>query len=72
LLLNDEFFSGPVAGDGGSLDMGAYDIGGVYTILAVNPSTGCSSLMNGQVELDVVPNSGVFNLGVRSFRWRLL
>ncbi len=62
LLLNGEFFSGPVAGDNGSLNMGSHSVGGVYTIEAVDLATGCASLMNGQLDLDVLPNSGVFNL----------
>jgi gliding motility-associated-like protein len=62
LLLNDVFFSGPVAGDGGSLDMGSHSVGGIYTIEAVNTLTGCTSLMNGSLDLTAVPNSGVFNL----------
>jgi gliding motility-associated-like protein len=62
LLLNGVFFGGPVPGDGSPINMGSHSVGGIYTIEAVNASTGCSSMMNGQLDLDVVPNSGIFNL----------
>jgi gliding motility-associated-like protein len=62
LYLDGSPLSTPIAGDGNSIAFGAWDIAGVYTILAVNPITGCDTWMNGSTHIDVVPNSAVFDL----------
>ncbi|WP_157666535.1 gliding motility-associated C-terminal domain-containing protein [Alkalitalea saponilacus] len=51
-----------VIGTGGDLIFGDFDMVGVYTILATNPETGCTSWMNGEVDLDLPPVGDIYDL----------
>ena len=45
----------PGSGAGGSFNLGNQTIASVYSVKAVNPATGCSSIMNGSVPVAVLP-----------------
>ncbi len=45
----------PMAGTGSAIDFGVITIGGNYTVVATNPSTGCSSNMSGSATITVNP-----------------
>lgn len=46
---------GPVGGTGSAISFGLHIIAGTYTVLAYNPSTGCSNNMTGSAVITVTP-----------------
>lgn len=46
---------GPVGGTGSAISFGIHVIAGTYTVLAYNPSTGCSNNMTGTAVITVTP-----------------
>ncbi len=46
---------GPVGGTGSAITFGLHIIAGTYTVLAYNPSTGCSRTMTGSAVITVTP-----------------
>jgi hypothetical protein len=51
-----------VAGSGSSIDMGLQSVAGIYTIVANNPTSGCSSNMTGSVTVNIVPLPEVYSV----------
>ena len=51
-----------VAGTGSPLGFGNHTINGVYTVVATNATTGCSSNMNGSATISGGPNPTAFNV----------
>ncbi|WP_157363672.1 T9SS type B sorting domain-containing protein [Alkaliflexus imshenetskii] len=62
LRLNGNVLVGPTPGTGSSISFGTRSIAGEYSVLAVNPLTGCSSIMNGSTRINATPNSTIYNL----------
>ncbi len=48
--------TGPIPGTGGPLDFGVQTAGGVYTVIANNTYTTCSSNMTGSATITVIPS----------------
>jgi hypothetical protein len=54
-LYNSSSAAGTMPGTGSPIDFGAQTIGGTYTVIATNTTTGCSSNMTGSVTITVNP-----------------
>ncbi len=52
----------PVPGTGAALDFGLQTGTGNYTVVANNPSTGCSNTMTGSVNINTYPLPGLFTI----------
>ncbi len=65
LYVGSTTVGGAVPGTGGSIDFGPQTAPGIYTVVAVNPTTGCSINMSGTatVGLNSVPNIYSLNAG---------
>ena len=53
----------PIGGTGGTIDFGPQNVAGTYSVLASNPTTGCSIAMNGSSVIVVNPLPLVFTVG---------
>ncbi len=53
----------PIGGTGGVIDFGFQNVGGTYSVLATNPTTGCSIAMNGSAVLTENPLPLAFTVG---------
>ncbi len=51
-----------VAGTGGSINFGLQTVSGIYTVIATNPSTGCTSNMTSSVSISVDPLPIVYSV----------
>jgi hypothetical protein len=51
-----------LGGIGGALDFGFITTDGIYTVVAVDLSTGCSNTMNGSATITTIPLPTVFNI----------
>ncbi len=51
-----------VTGTGGSMDFGYQTTAGTYSVVAVNPATGCSGTMSGSVNVGINPLPAPFNV----------
>jgi|AntRauTorcE11898_2_1112593.scaffolds.fasta_scaffold00291_12 gliding motility-associated-like protein len=49
-------------GTGQELDFGSHNLQGTYTVRAVNASTACQNIMNGQATINVLPAPASYNL----------
>ncbi len=56
LYLGSSTPTGPIPGTGGPLDFGLQTVGGVYTVIANNTFTTCSSNMTGSATITVIPS----------------
>lgn len=52
----------PVPGTGAALDFGLQTGTGAYTVVATNPSTGCTNTMTGSVNINTYPLPGLFTI----------
>ena len=50
------------SGTGNEISLGYFNKAGVYTVLAINSTTGCTKLMDGEISLAPVPSPTVFNI----------
>ncbi len=62
LYKNSTLFGPSVAGTGIIIDFGLQTIAGIYTVLATNAITGCTSYMTGAVNVSTNPLPGIFNV----------
>jgi uncharacterized protein YjdB len=53
---------GPVGGTGSALNFGMQTIAGTYTVLATDPSSGCSGPMSGSATVAINPAPSAFNV----------
>jgi len=60
LLINSTPLGAPIAGDGNPIDFGSHNVIGIYSILATNTITGCTSDMNGTWQIDVSNPGGTY------------
>ncbi len=52
----------PMAGTGSALDFGSFTTAGIYTVVATNPITLCTSNMTGSVVISINPLPVVYNI----------
>jgi hypothetical protein len=62
LILDNEIIGTPIAGTGSPISFTALTVGGTYTIVAVNPLTGCHEEMDGEAVITLLPLPAVFTL----------
>ena len=55
LYMGAGMVGGPIAGAGGPIDFGIFSTAGTYTVVASNPTTGCTQTMAGAVSITVNP-----------------
>lgn len=61
LVLNGTMELETITGDGSALAFASVYYSGTYTIVAENPVTGCTNVMNGTTLVDALANSTIFN-----------
>jgi glycine rich protein/type IX secretion system substrate protein/Big-like domain-containing protein len=62
LWLNGSMPLASLPGSSSAIDFGPQSLGGTYTIIATNTTTGCTNNMNGSVVVTINPAPNVYNL----------
>lgn len=62
LFFNGVALGKQITGTGSILNFGVFNKPGVYKVLATNPSTSCTNLMKGEVNLTPIPSPKVYDL----------